>query len=81
MTKAINIRGIDDQVHDALRRRAARTGRSVEAEVRIILSETCLPKKGTTEWASGLRARAQARTGGTTQTDSAELIREARDER
>lgn len=80
MTKAINVRGIDDQLHDALRRRAARTGRSVEAEVRTILAETCLPKSAT-DWAAGLRARARVRTAGKTQTDSAALIREARDGR
>lgn len=80
MAKAINIRGIDDRVHDALRLRAARTGRSVEAEVRTILAEACLPA-GTVGWAEGLRERAKARTGGRAQTDSADLIRAARDGR
>jgi plasmid stability protein len=80
MTKAITIRGVDDRVHDALRRRAARTGRSVEAEVRTILAEACLPG-GAADWAAGLRLRARARTAGQPQTDSAELIREDRDGR
>ena len=80
MAKAINVRGIDDPVHDALRRRAARTGRSVEAEVRAIIAEACR-SGGAEDWAAGLRARAQTRTAGRIQTDSADLIREARDGR
>ncbi len=36
---AITVRGLDDQVHEALGRRARRHGRSMEAEVRAILAE------------------------------------------
>ena len=80
MPKALTIRQIDPEVHDALRRRAARTGRSVEAEVRAILTEACLPAP-TPRWALGLRERACARTAGVVQSDSADLIREGRDGR
>lgn len=36
---ALSIRNIDDQVRERLRRRAAAHGRSMEAEVRAILTE------------------------------------------
>lgn len=36
---AISIRGLDDEVRERLRMRAARHGRSMEAEVRAILTE------------------------------------------
>jgi len=35
----ISIRGLDDQVRDRLRIRAAEHGRSMEAEIRVILAE------------------------------------------
>ncbi len=80
MASAITVRQIDPQLHEALRLRAARSGRSVESEIRDILSEACLPEKSE-NWLSGLRARAIARSGGKKQTDSTTLIREARDGR
>lgn len=80
MAQALTVRQIDPKIHAALRERAAREGRSVEAEVRSILAETCLPADRT-NWSNGLRERARQRTGGTQQTDSAELIRQGRDER
>src|ERR1700722_7269732 len=39
---SLTIRKLDDSVRDALRLRAARSGRSVEDEVRVILRETAL---------------------------------------
>ena len=36
---AVSIRNLDDRVKDRIRRRAARHGRSMEAEMRIILTE------------------------------------------
>ncbi len=36
---AISIRALDDRVHERLRVRAARHGRSMEAEVRVILED------------------------------------------
>ena len=39
----LTVRNLSDETHRALRLRAARHGRSTEAEVRIILEETVLP--------------------------------------
>ena len=36
---ALSIRGLDENVRELLRRRAARHGRSMEAEIRAILTE------------------------------------------
>ena len=40
----LTVRNVPDEVHRALRVRAARRGRSTEAEVRAILAETVLPE-------------------------------------
>ena len=40
----LTVRSLPDEVHRALRARAARHGRSTEAEVRAILAETVLPE-------------------------------------
>ncbi len=37
----LNIRNLSDEVHLRLRVRAAKAGRSMEAEARVILSEVC----------------------------------------
>lgn len=47
----LNIRNLPDDVHHRLRMRAAEHGRSMEAEVRVILTEACL---------SGRKSRATA---------------------
>lgn len=39
----LNIRNLPDPVHARLRLRAARGGRSMEAEARAILSDACRP--------------------------------------
>jgi plasmid stability protein len=39
----LTIRNLPDPVHQRLRVRAARAGRSMEAEVRAILTEACAP--------------------------------------
>ncbi len=39
MAAAVSIRGLDDEVRDRLRVRAARHGRSMEAEIRLILTD------------------------------------------
>ena len=46
----------------------------------IVIGED-LPSRGVMDWLSGLRIRAQARTDSQAQTDSADLIRDARDNR
>ena len=40
----LSVRKLSDEVHRALRVRAARHGRSTEAEVRMILEEAVLPQ-------------------------------------
>lgn len=40
----LSVRNLSDEVHRALRVRAARHGRSTEAEVRAILAEAVLPE-------------------------------------
>ena len=40
----LTVRNLPDEVHRALRVRAAHRGRSTEAEVRAILEETVLPE-------------------------------------
>lgn len=39
----LNIRNLPDEIHAALRVRAARAGRSMEAEARSILAAACQP--------------------------------------
>jgi antitoxin FitA len=69
------LRGLDDRLIDTLKRRAARTGRSVESEHRAILERALEPEMETFgEVAARLRARTPAQT-----TDSADLIRQAPD--
>lgn len=81
MTQALTIRRLPDEVHQALKARAARAGRSVEAEVRSILEQTCMPSPRDGGWIDGLRHRARERTAGVPQSDSASLIRAERDAR
>lgn len=80
MADGITIRKLGPNVHDALRRRAAAAGRSMEAEAREILRVTCLKPLTEAEVAE-LRERARKRTAGRPQSDSTEIIRQARDER
>jgi plasmid stability protein len=42
---ALNVRGLSEETHRALRLRAAEHGRSTEAEVRAILDEAVSPKE------------------------------------
>jgi len=81
MAQSLTVRQVPEEVHQALKSRAARSGRSVEAEIRQILADSCLPKSEVGAWTSGLRDRARRRTAGAPQTDSAVLIREGRDSR
>ena len=41
---SLNVRNLSEQTHQALRIRAARHGRSMEAEIRAILDATVNPK-------------------------------------
>jgi plasmid stability protein len=42
---SLTVRNVSEETHRALRVRAARHGRSTEAEIRIILEETVLPQE------------------------------------
>jgi hypothetical protein len=41
----LNIRNLPEDVHQALRARAAAAGKSMEAEARTILADVCLPRE------------------------------------
>jgi len=43
---AVSVRDLDDVVRDRLRVRAAQHGRSMEAEIRVILTEAVAPPAG-----------------------------------
>lgn len=73
------IRNIDDEVMLKLRLRAARNGRSMEAEVREILKVTASGEPGGDFWERAARLRAATATHA--QTPAEVLLREARDER
>ena len=69
------VRGLDDRIIQTLKQRAARTGRSAEAEHRAILEQALRPEMETfAEAAARLRAHTPAQT-----TDSVDLIRQDRD--
>ena len=79
MPSNLSIRELDDELITRLKRRAARHGRSVEAEHREILREALAREVDATfeESASQLRAL----TKGRAHTPSEELLRQGRDER
>lgn len=69
------VRGLDDVLIQALKQRAARVGRSAEAEHRAILEQALRSESETfAEAAARLRARTPPQA-----TDSADLIRKDRD--
>jgi plasmid stability protein len=69
------VRGLDERLILALKRRAARAGRAAEAEHRAILEAALRPDlENFAEAAARLRARTPPQT-----TDSADLIRGDRD--
>jgi antitoxin FitA len=69
------VRGLDDRLIQSLKQRAARAGRSAEAEHRAILEQALRPE---TEPFAAAAARLRARTPPQA-TDSAALIRQDRD--
>jgi plasmid stability protein len=72
------VRGVPPDVVEALKRQAADHGRSAEAEHRLILEQSLRPgRAGFWERAAALREKTRGRIFG----DSAELIRQDRDER
>jgi len=73
---SVTIRNLDDEVMTRLKARAKANSRSLEAELRVILSESAR-----TFQAAELRARAEriaAMTPDAPQTDSVELLSELR---
>lgn len=54
---AVSVRKLDESVRERLRVRAARHGRSMEAEIRAILTDAVTPTTGPTGLAQALLAR------------------------
>lgn len=79
MPKSMTVRNIDDAVFVKLRQRAARHGRSTEAEVREILAEVAASEPAGDFWERAAQLRAEI--GNRPQTPSEVLQREGRDER
>lgn len=72
----ILVRGLDGEVVERLKRRAKEAGRSLQAEVRLILEDAAKLDMAT---ARKKAEEFQKRFGGRVLSDSAELIREDRD--
>jgi plasmid stability protein len=70
------VRGLDAQVVEKLRQRAQRSGRSLEAELRLVLKQAA-----SEDFVSARAAveRVRAMFGGRRFTDSTKLVREDRD--
>jgi antitoxin FitA len=79
MPKSLVVRNVDDELVRRLKLRAARNGRSAEAEHREILRQALSgePRESFKEVAAKLRAA----TRGRRHTPSEVLLREGRDER
>ena len=75
----LQVRNLDDDIVLRLKRRAARHGRSVEAEHREILRQALSAEADPTF--DNLAAQLRALTEGRRQTPSEVLLRESRDER
>jgi antitoxin FitA len=72
----LTVRNVDDDVVTALKARAKRNKRSLEAEVRMLLRDAVAPGSRTSLRA--LADRIAALTPNVPQTDSTELVREDR---
>lgn len=79
MPSALHVRNLDDDLVRKLKQRAARHGRSTEAEHREILRQALSSEpEGSFE---ELAAQMRALTAGRAHTPSEVLVREGRDER
>jgi plasmid stability protein len=80
---SLSVRNLDDELAARLKRRAARHGRSAEAEVREILRQALVEWPGDDDGRSfdELAAELRALTAGTVQTPSEVLLKESREER
>lgn len=83
MPVSLSVRNLDDELAARLKRRAARHGRSAEAEVREILRQTLVELPGEDDGRSfdELAAELRMLTAGTVQTPSEVLLKESREER
>lgn len=79
VTTALHVRNLDDDIVQRLRRRAARHGRSVEAEHREILRQALSSEVEPSF--DDLAAELRALTEGRRHTPSEDLLREGREER
>ncbi|HEY2048420.1 MAG TPA: hypothetical protein VGH03_03705 [Caulobacteraceae bacterium] len=79
MSGALHVRNLDDDLILRLRRRAARHGRSIEAEHREILRQALSAEVDPTF--DDLAAQLRKLTAGRRQTPSESLLRESREER
>ena len=76
----LTVRKVDDEIIRRLKIRAAEHGRSAEAEHREILKQALLPEAAAEDfWASGRYGC--AKKTGPMPGDSADIIRQMRDER
>lgn len=73
----LTIRNLDDQVIERLKAQAKANHRSLEGEVRHALTHRADPLRRMPEFRERTR-QLMARTSGTDQTDSVELLREDR---
>lgn len=77
----LNIRNLPEEVHRALRQRAARHNRSMEAEARAILGEVCRPQRSTQDAVRRIQAWVDDQYGADKPANVVEeLIRERRQE-
>jgi plasmid stability protein len=75
----LTIRNVDAAQVERLRQRAARNNRSLEAELRQLITDAAA--RPTTEELVALADKVAAMTPDVPQTDSTEIIRQMRDER
>jgi antitoxin FitA len=79
MAKSLIVRNLDEALVRQLKQRAARHGRSAEAEHRSILQEALAAER--TDSLKEVAARLRELTKGRQHTPAEELLRETRDER
>ena len=72
------VREIEEATFAALKSRAKRHGRSLEAEIRLILSEAARHENAEKVWAAIDRFHAKMKRSGRRFADSASLLREDR---
>ncbi len=74
----LTVRNVDETVIRRLKGRARKAGRSLEAEIRLILEETS--RRPSVDQVMAMADRIAAMTPTTPQTDSTTILREIRDE-